>query len=57
MVPSRKKPKARLEANTPQCPNCKAPMMGRILLPRRNFDAKSVLPNAPRSSPNRADQR
>ena len=38
MVPSSEKPKARLEANTPQCPKCKALMTVRILLPRRNFD-------------------
>ena len=38
MVPSPEKPKARLEANTPQCPKCKALMRVRILLPRHNFD-------------------
>ena len=38
MVPSREKPKARLEANTPQCPKCKTPMRVRILIPRPNVD-------------------
>jgi hypothetical protein len=38
MGPSPEKPKAHLEANTPQCPKCNTPMRVRILLPRRNFD-------------------